>query len=178
MECWVGNYIELYGGTNFVLSSALDKVERLPTLLQLDDVPTKELSKAIIKITSDKASGQDSTPAEVFKCDGSQLLVALQQLLCRCWDERSVTEEMRDSHISIPYKNKGDRSDWNNYCGISLLCTAGKLLTWVALVYSSFLSGCTQNPNVVFASNNWRWIWYSCWGNSRRNVEGNNSLYS
>ena len=40
---------------------------------------------------------------------------------------------MRDSILSTLYKNKGDRSDRNNYRGISLLCIAGKLFARVAL---------------------------------------------
>lgn len=40
---------------------------------------------------------------------------------------------MRDSIISTLYKNKRDRSDHNNYLGISLLCIAGKLFARVAL---------------------------------------------
>ena len=40
---------------------------------------------------------------------------------------------MRDSSINNLYKNKGDRSDRNNYRGISLLCIAGKLFARVAL---------------------------------------------
>ena len=76
------------------------------------------------------ARPQDGIPAEVFKCGGSQLLDTLYQLLCKCWEERSVPQEMRDSAITTLYKNKGDRK---NYRGISLLCIAGKLFARVAL---------------------------------------------
>ena len=34
MECWVEHYSDLYGGTNFVSPSAIDQIERLPTLLE------------------------------------------------------------------------------------------------------------------------------------------------
>jgi hypothetical protein len=40
---------------------------------------------------------------------------------------------MRDANIITLYKNKGDRSDCNNYRGISLLSIAGKLFARVAL---------------------------------------------
>ncbi|PFX23927.1 putative uncharacterized transposon-derived protein F52C9.6 [Stylophora pistillata] len=57
----------------------------------------------------------------------------LLQLICKCWEEGYVPQEMRDSIISTLYKNKRDRSDHNNYLGISLLCIAGKLFARVAL---------------------------------------------
>ena len=134
MERWVEPYSELYGEINSVSHSVLDDIERLPILLELDDAPTKEeLSKAINVISSGKAPGQDGIPAEVFKCGGNQPLDNLHELLCRCWEEGSVPQEMRDCIIITLYKNKGDRSDRNNYRGISLLCIAGRLFSRVAL---------------------------------------------
>ena len=134
MLYWAEHYSELYGGTNFVSPSALDKIERLPTLLELDDVHSKEeLSKEILEILYGKAPRQDWIPAEVFKCGGRQSLDSLHQLLCRCWEEGSVLQETRDSNIITRYKYNGDRNDRNNYRGISLLCIAGKMFARVAL---------------------------------------------
>ena len=134
MECWVEYYSELYGRSKSVLPSVLDCIERLPIMFELDEPPTNEdLSKAISHISSGKAPGLDGIPAEVFKCSGNQLLDNVHQLLCKCWEEGYVPQEMRDSIISTLYKNKGDRSDRNNYRGISLLCIAGKLFARVAL---------------------------------------------
>lgn len=89
--------------------------------------------QAISHISSGKTTGLDGIPAEVFNCSGNQLLDNLHQLLCKCWEEGYVPQEMRDSIISTLYKNKGDCSDRNNYRGISLLCIAGKLFARVAL---------------------------------------------
>jgi len=41
---------------------------------------------------------------------------------------------MKDAKIVTLYKNKGDRSDCNNYRGISLLSIVGKVYTAVVLV--------------------------------------------
>ena len=107
MECWVEDYSELYGEMNYVLPSVLDDIERLPILLELDYAPTKEeISKAINDTSSGKAPGHDGIQAEVFKCGGSQLLDNLHHLLCRCWEERSVPLEMKDSIINTMYKNE------------------------------------------------------------------------
>ena len=40
---------------------------------------------------------------------------------------------MKDTNIITLYKNKGDRGDYNNYSGISLLIVVGKLLARVVL---------------------------------------------
>ena len=49
------------------------------------------------------------------------LLTKLHELLCQCWEEGTLPQDMRDAIIKILYKNKGDRGDCNNYSGISLL---------------------------------------------------------
>ena len=58
---------------------------------------------------------------------------------------------MRDANIVTLYKNKGDRSDWNNYRGISLLSVVGKLFARAALKRLQVLAErrSTQSRNVV-----------------------------
>ena len=41
---------------------------------------------------------------------------------------------MRDAKIITLYKNKGERSDCNNYRGISLLSVTGKVFAKVILI--------------------------------------------
>ena len=41
---------------------------------------------------------------------------------------------MRDAKIITLYKNKGERSNCNNYRGISLLSIVGKVYAWVLLI--------------------------------------------
>ena len=49
-------------------------------------------------------------------------------------DEGAVPQDMRDAKIVTLYKNKGERSDCNNYRGISLLSIVGKVFARVILV--------------------------------------------
>ena len=44
-----------------------------------------------------------------------------------------MPQDMRDANIITLYKNKGDRSDCNNYRGISLLSIVGKTFARVML---------------------------------------------
>ena len=45
-----------------------------------------------------------------------------------------MPQELRDSKILTLYKNKGERSDCNNYRGISLLSIVGKAIARILLV--------------------------------------------
>ena len=69
----------------------------------------------------------------MIECGKSNLLEALYKLLCKCWEKGEVPQDMRDANIITLYTNKGDRSDCNNYRGISLLSIIGKLFARIAL---------------------------------------------
>ena len=107
----------------------------LPVLEELDFEPTlEELSKAIDALTSGGAPGEDGIPPEVIKCDKPALLEPLHELLCLCWREGKVPQDMHKAKIITLYKNKGNYSDCNNYRGICLLSIVGKVFTRVVLV--------------------------------------------
>ena len=60
LKRWVEHYSNIYSKENTVSPSALDAVECLPTMGELDTEPTlEELSKAIDSLASDKAPGSD-----------------------------------------------------------------------------------------------------------------------
>ena len=134
MERWIEHYSELYTRGNVVSEEALNAIECLPVLEELDVDPTvDELSKALDSLAPGKAPGKDGIPAEVLKCCKETIIRELHEILCLCWKEGEVPQDMRDANIVTLYKNKGDRSDCNNYRGISLLSIVGKLFARVAL---------------------------------------------
>jgi len=86
MERWVEHYSELYSRENAVTEDALDAIECLPELEELDSEPTiKELSKALDSLSAGKAPGNDGIPAEVLKCCKETLINELHEILCLCW---------------------------------------------------------------------------------------------
>jgi len=107
------------------MTVALDAIECLTVMDELDTEPTtEELNKAINSLASRKAPGSDRiTPSP-----------PLHEVLCQCWKEEAVPQDMRDAKIITPYKSKRDRSDCNNYRGISLLGIVGKVFARVILV--------------------------------------------
>ena len=63
MERWVEHNSDIYSRENVVSPSALDAVECLPNMEELDTEPTlEELSKAIDSLASGKAPGSDGIP--------------------------------------------------------------------------------------------------------------------
>ena len=134
MERWVEHYSDLYSRQNTVTESALDAVECLPIMEELDSEPTtEELSKAIDNLSAGKAPGIDGIPPDLLKHCKTALLAPLHEVLCKCWQEGKVPQDMRDAKIITLYKNKGERSDCNNYRGISLLSIVGKVYARVIL---------------------------------------------
>ena len=135
MERWVEHYSDLYSRQNIVTPTALDATECLPTMEELDMEPTVEkLGKAIDSLASGKAPGSDGIPPDLIKHCKTTLLLPLHEVLCRCWKEGAVPQDMRDAKIVTLYKYKGERSDCNNYRGISLLSIVGKVFARVILV--------------------------------------------
>ena len=128
MEHWVEHYSELYSKVNVDREEALIAKERLSIMEELDSEPTlEEINQALDQLSSGKAPGKDSIPDEVIKCAKGTLLKELHEILCQCWREGEVPQDMRDANIVTLYKNKSDRGDCNNYRGISLLNIVGIL---------------------------------------------------
>ena len=91
------------------------------------------LARPQTPLPTGKAPGKDGIPAEVWKCCKGSLITALHEILCLCWREGEVPQDMRDANIVTLYKNKGDRCGCNNYRGTSLLSMIGKLFARVTL---------------------------------------------
>lgn len=141
LKRWVEHYLELYSTQNVVTDAALADIPDLPVMEELDALPTKEeLSKAISDLSSGKTPGSDNIPTEVLKSGKPALLGPLHSLFCKCWKEGHIPQDLRDAKIVTLYKNKGDRSNCNNYRGITLLNTVGKVFARVTLARLQMLA--------------------------------------
>ena len=128
MESWVEHYSDLYSRENTVSPAALDAIESLPTMDELDSEPlVEELSKAIDSLALGKAPGNDGIPLDLIKHCKPTLRLPLHDVLYQCWQEGAVPQDTRDPKIITLHKNKGERNDCNNYRGISLLSIVGKV---------------------------------------------------
>jgi hypothetical protein len=87
---------------------------------------------AIGKLKSYKSPGTDQIPAELIKAGSETLCSEIQKLICSIWNKEELPQQWKES-IIIPIHKKGDKTECNNYRGISLLSTAYKILSNILL---------------------------------------------
>jgi hypothetical protein len=81
---------------------------------------------AIAKLKKYKSPGSDQIPAELIQAGGETLVSVIQKLVSSVWNKEELPDQWRESIIEPVYKT-GDKTDRNNYRGISLLSTSYKI---------------------------------------------------
>ena len=84
-----------------------------------------------------KSPGIDQIPAELIKAGGRTIHCAIHKLIISSifisvWNKEELPEEWKGS-IIVPIHKKRDKTDSNNYRGISLLPTTYKMLSNILL---------------------------------------------
>ena len=131
---WAEHFSTLLNRPSTVSASALDELPQQPILEELDQPPSlAEIEKAIKQMNSDRASGKDGIPAEIYKAAGPEAINAFHDVLFRIWEQEKMPDDFRDALIVSLYKNKGSKADCGNYRGISLLSIAGKIFARIIL---------------------------------------------
>jgi len=131
-ERWREHFENLLNQETTYNRDILNVIPQQPIQESLSELPTmEEVSKAISKTKSNKAAGPDGIPAEVYKYGGIKLKKTLHHLIIKMWTEEEIPSEWKNANIVKIYKRKGDRSECGNYRGISLLSTAGKILSGI-----------------------------------------------
>jgi hypothetical protein len=87
---------------------------------------------AIGKLKSYKSLGTDQILAELIKAGGETLYSEIRRLICSIWNKEELPQQWKES-IIVPIYKKGDKTNCNNYQGISLLPTAYKILSNILL---------------------------------------------
>jgi hypothetical protein len=90
----------------------------------------------LLKFKSYKSPGTDQIPAELIKAGGETLCSEIHKLIFSIWNKVELPQQWKES-IIVPVYKKGDKTDCNNYQGISLLSTAYKMLSNILLASSS-----------------------------------------
>ena len=87
-----------------------------------------EVELAIDKLKNYKSPGIDEIPAELIKAGDGTICLEIHKLIISIWKKEKLPEEWKDS-IIVPIHKKGDKTDCNNYRGISLLPNTYKILS-------------------------------------------------
>ena len=124
LERWAEHFDSVLNRPSTINNEAIN---RLPQVNEsLDAMPTfDEILKAIRLLSSGKAPGSDSIPAEIYKEGGRALIEKLHQLFQVVWQHETLPQDFKDASIIHPYKRRGNRQACDNHRGISLLSVAG-----------------------------------------------------
>jgi hypothetical protein len=87
-----------------------------------------EVEIAIAKLKKYKSPGSDQIPADLIQAGGEILLSEIHKLINSVWNKEELPAQWKES-IIVPIYKKGDKTDCNNYRGISLLSTSYKMLS-------------------------------------------------
>jgi len=127
--------------TNFnkiFLEKVREKIENWEKVGRLQDrdqneeldrkIEMKELELAISKLRRGKAAGEDGCINEILKNGGEALKISLLTLFQKFWETEQIPTDWARG-IIVPIYKDGDRSNPDNYRGITLLSVVGKLYT-------------------------------------------------
>lgn len=96
------------------------------------EISKKEVRAAIRSLENWKAPGSDSIPSELIKYGGDDMYNFIYRVCHKVWQEEKMPENWNEA-IIIPLHKKGDKTECNNYRGISLLNSVYKIFSKVLL---------------------------------------------
>ena len=156
LQWWARFFSSLLNTKSPRLSLAIiEEVQQRPAApttrdsVPLGSAPTLEETKRAVRgMHNWKAPGPDSLLVEVLKIDEPAEPVGLERfhaILVEVWNGGEVPQQWKDATIKGLYK-KSDRSNCNNYRGVSLLSHPGKVLLKIV---ANRLSHCCEAVGIL-----------------------------
>ena len=99
-----------------------------------------EVELAIGMLKSHKSPGIEEIPAELIKAGGGTICGKILKLITSIWKKEKLSEEWEES-IIVPIHKKGDKTDCNNYRGISFAEHLQNFIQHLALKVNSMFEG-------------------------------------
>jgi hypothetical protein len=115
---------------------------------QVPELSALEVEKTIIKLTRHKSPGFDQISAELVKAGVRTISCEIIKLIYSVCNKEEFPEEWKGS-IIVPIYLEGDKTDYNNYKGISLLSTTYRSL------FNIPLSGLTPCAEEIIGDRLW-----------------------
>ena len=104
-----------------ILSAVMDQI------LQLKEFELNEVHQALIDLPSSSSPGQLGIHGKVLKAMPDILCPILLQLFNSCLEFRKIPDDWKIAVVTPLFKNKGEKSDINNYRAISVLSPLAKI---------------------------------------------------
>ena len=86
-----------------------------------------EVKQALGSITTNKASGGNGIPVELFKIQKDDVVKVLHSISQQVWKTRQWPQDWKRS-VFIPIPKKGNAKECSNYRTIPLISQAGKVM--------------------------------------------------
>ena len=96
------------------------------------EISVAEIKRAIYHLKNGKSPEFDGISAELQKCSEEDAVKQLHLLFKTIWKEQCVPEDWKKSLI-VKVPKKGDLTQGDDYCGISLLSVPSKILCRVLI---------------------------------------------
>ena len=97
------------------------------------DILECEVKWALGSITTNRASGGDGIPAELFQVLKDEAVKVLHSICQQIWKTLQWPQERKRS-VFIPIPKKGNAKECSNYCTIALISQASKVMVKILQV--------------------------------------------
>ena len=91
------------------------------------DIWECEVKWALESITTNKASGGDGIPVELFQVLKDDTVRVLHSVCQQIWKTQQWPQDWKRS-VFIPIPKKGNAKEWSNYCTIALISHTSKVM--------------------------------------------------
>ena len=91
------------------------------------DILEREVKWALGSITTNKASGGDGIPVELFQILKDDAMEVLHSICQHIWKTQQGLQDWKRS-VFIPIPKKGNAKECSNYCTIALISHASKVM--------------------------------------------------
>ena len=128
---WRECFTQLYGTKEPFNDQAPDSLDLMSVEDHLDN--HQNLSKVVSALRCIKLGKDPTIPLEKLKLGIPCLTLEIHCVMCFCWEESIIPQDMKDAHLTTLFKNKGSRQDCNNYQVKFLLSLVNKIFRRVIL---------------------------------------------
>ena len=134
LKRWSEHFSNLFFNPSDVDNDVIDSLPQSELFDEMAARPTlDEVKKAIKEVNTGKAPGLDGIPVELLRFGGENVASAIWNLILLSWEDNPIPQDWIDGILVSLFKGKGLKSVCDDYRGITLLESAGKVLARLLL---------------------------------------------